>query len=115
MKMDPITKSLDEKLKLNSISLPQLQDGITECFVLTNRHFLQQRMGEKTPIDEIDGITRELTEQVYAENDITESYISEPLLKKACFVLDKQLGFEADKGLMDHHMEVIGCLFELAA
>jgi hypothetical protein len=54
MQTDPVKKSLQSKLELNSISLPQLQEGITECFVLTNRNFLKHRMGEETSIDKID-------------------------------------------------------------
>ena len=76
MQTDSVNQSLQSKLELNSISLPQLQDGITECFVLTNRNFLQRRMGEKSSIREIDDTTRELAAQVFSEHDITENYAS---------------------------------------
>ena len=115
MKEDPVHHSLELKLKLDTISLSQLQDGITECFILTNRSFLQHRLGEATSISEIDAITRGLVAQVFAENDVSDSYASVQDIRKACQVLDEQLGFEANPGLSEHHEEIIGRLFELAA
>ncbi len=115
MKNNAIEKSLEMKLKLEKISLAQLQDGITECFVITNRNFLQQRMGKTTPTDEIDATTRELVAQVFAENNVTPSYASAQDMRKACQVLDGQLGFEANPSLSEHHQEIIDFLFEKAA
>ena len=76
MKKDPVQYSLALKLKLNMITLPQLQDGITECFILTNRTFLERRMGKSVAISEIDSITRELIAQVFSENNISRSSTS---------------------------------------
>jgi len=114
MEKDPVKQSLDLKLTLASISLPQLQDGITECFVLTNRRFLQHRMG-KISTRKTDAIIREITVQVFSEQGITEKYASVPLLRKACQVLDKQLGFGANPELSEHHQKIIGRLFDLAS
>ena len=115
MKIDPVKESLQSKMKLSSISLLQLQDGITECFVLTNRNFLQRRMGEETSTSDIDATTRELAAQVFAENNISASYSSIPDLRKACQVLDKQLGFESNPELSEHHQKIIERLFDLAS
>lgn len=115
MKNDPVLQSLEAKLKLDTIVLPQLQEGITECFVITNRNFLKHRMGEAMSINEIDATTRELAAQVFAENNVTPSYATIQDMRKACQVLDAQLGFEAKPGLLEHHQDIISHLFELAA
>ncbi|MBC8334817.1 MAG: hypothetical protein H8E29_06095 [Anaerolineales bacterium] len=115
MKIDSVKKSLDTKMGLDSISMPELKDGITECFILTNRNFLRRRMGEKSPTSEMDKLTRDLAAQVYAENNISESYLSMSDLRKACSILDNQLGFETNPELAQHHQEIIGKLFNLAS
>jgi len=111
---NPIKESLQSKLKLASISLEQLQEGITECFVLSNRNFLRRRMGEDVSTSEVDATTRELAAQVFAENNISEDYSSIPDLHQTCEILDKQLGFEADPDLAENHQKIISRLFELA-
>ncbi|MBT3313885.1 MAG: hypothetical protein HN390_04650 [Anaerolineae bacterium] len=115
MKKDPVQYSLALKLKLNMITLPQLQDGITECFILTNRTFLERRMGKSVAISEIDSITRELIAQVFSENNISRSSTSISDIRKICKILDAQLGFEANQKLSEHHQNIIDRLFELAA
>ena len=115
MKTDSVKSSLDQKMKEDSISMAQLQDGITECFVLTNRNFLHRRMGGNSSTNEIDATTRELAAQVYAENNITTSFSSVPDLRKVCSILEKQLGFESNPELTKHHQEIIGELFNLAS
>ena len=114
MQTDPVKESLQSKLKLNTVSLLQLQEGITECFILTNRNFLRRRMGEEASTGAVDTTTRELAKQVFEENNISEDYSSIPALHKACQVLDKQLGFEADSNLLENHQKIIGRLFQLA-
>ena len=115
MKNDSVQQSLESKLKLDSISLPQLQGGITKCFVLTNRNFLRRRMGNKSTTHEIDTTIRDLVSQIFVEHNITDKYASMPLLRKACQVLEKQLGFETNSELSNHHQNIIGRLFELAS
>ncbi len=115
MKKDPVQHSLGLKLKLDAITLPQLQDGITECFILTNRTFLEHRMGKSVAISEIDSITREIIVQVFSENNISASSASISDIRKVCKILDAQLGFEADPKLSEHHQNIINRLFELAA
>ena len=82
--------------------------------MLTNRNFLERRMGEEISTSDIDATTRELAAQVFAENNISPSYSSIPDMRKACQVLDKQLGFESNPELLEHHQGIIGRLFELA-
>ena len=115
MRTDTVKKSLDIKMKLKSISIPELKDGITECFVLTNRNFLRRRMGEISSTIEIDATTRDLAAQVYAENNISDTYLSMPDLRYACSILENQLRFETNPALAQHHQKIIGRLFELAS
>lgn len=115
MKADSVKKSLDQKMKLDSISIPQLQDGITECFVLTNRNFIRRRLGEEASTSEIDKKTRELAAQVFAENNISRSYATLPELHEACLILENQLGFETNPDLAQHHQGIIERLFALAS
>jgi hypothetical protein len=111
---DPIKQSLQEKLNQRSLSSPQVQEGITECFVLTNRQFLRHRMGDKRPIDEIDRVTRDLVNQVFAEVGALDAHPTLGTLRQAWHALDKQLGFEADPKLLEHHRQLIQRLFDLA-
>jgi len=115
MKSDSVKKSLDLKMKLDSISMPQLQDGITECFVITNRKFLRRRMGEGASASDIDEKTRDLAAQVFVENNVSAAYASIQDLHKACSILEDQLGFETNPEMAQHHQNIIGRLFELAS
>lgn len=114
MKMDKIKKSLDAKLEQDAISRHQLQEGITECFVLTNRNFLRRRMGDQVSTDELDTTTRELVGQVFSENGVSLTRSSPSALRKACQILEDQLGFEADTKLLNRHQQIIAWLFEVA-
>ena len=115
METKKIKKSLEEKLNSPSISKKTLKEGIKECFILTNRKFLRHRMGENTPIDEIDSVTIELVDQIIEENAVTPKNPSLSALRKSCEVLDKQLRFEAIPELLQHHDKIINRLFELVA
>ncbi|MGD9099524.1 MAG: hypothetical protein PVF45_03525 [Anaerolineae bacterium] len=112
--MDAVQKDLQDKLAHTSLSARQAREGITACFILTNRKFLRRRLGDERPTDEIDAATRALVDQVYAEQGISARNPTLPDLRRAWRTLDEQLGFEADPDLMAHHVQVIERLFELA-
>ncbi len=115
MENDPVQQSLASKLEQNAINLSQLQEGITECFVLTNRQFLKSRLGKSTPTTEIDETTKSLVGQVFAENNVSSTFASLQDIRKACKVLDTQLSFESNPELLGHHQEIIDHLFDLAS
>ena len=113
--MEDLTKqSLMKKLKRKSLSLPLLREGITECFILTNRQFFGRRMGATRPQAEIDATTKALVQQVYAEVGASAAQPTLGSLCQAWHTLDRQLGFEAEPELLAHHHQIIGQLFELA-
>jgi hypothetical protein len=112
--MDPLQKDLQDKLSQDSLTLPEVQDGITTCFVLTNRQFLRNRMGDARPNAAIDAVTRDIVDEVYAEIGLTPDHLFIGGLHQAWHTLDKQLGFEADPDLLAHHGEVIEGLLDRA-
>jgi hypothetical protein len=112
--MDPLQKDLQDKLSRESLSLPEVQDGITTCFVLTNRQFLRTRMGDTRPDAGIDAVTQSIVTEVYAEIGLTSDHLFLSGLHQAWHTLDKQLGFEADPDLLTHHSEVITGLLDRA-
>jgi hypothetical protein len=112
--MDPLQKDLQDKLSRESLTLPEVQEGITTCFLLTNRQFLRNRVGDKRPDAEIDAITRGIVDEVYMEIGLTPNHLFISGLHQARHTLDKQLGFEADPDLLAHHGEVIEGLLERA-
>ncbi len=112
--MDPLKQELLDKLAQTSLSPPQVRDGITTCFILTNRRFLHRRMGKDHPTAEIDAATKQLVHQVFAETGISATQTTLVDLRRAWRILDVQLGFEAEPELMNHHCQIIEQLFELA-
>lgn len=113
--MDPVEQGLKDKLAQELLSPLEVQEGLTACFVLTNRRFMERRVGEERPLVEIDAVTRDLVNQVYDEVGINPGRPTLTELRKAWRILDGQLGFEADRALFTHHHQLIQRLFDLAA
>ncbi len=112
--MDPLQKDLQDKLSQATLTLPEVQEGITTCFVLTNRQFLRNRLGDERSNAEIDAVTRGIVDEVYTEIGLTPDHLFLSGLHQAWRTLDKQLGFETDPDLLAHHGKVIEDLLERA-
>ncbi len=111
---NPIMESLEDKLKKESLTPLELRDGMTECFVITNRQFMQKRMGSQPSLDKIDATTKELVDLIYSELGVTPGVPTRQDLQQAWARLDTQLGFEAAPELLAQHRQIIQKLFDLA-
>jgi len=111
--MDPIEQSLHHKLTQKSLSPSEVREGLTACFVITNRRFLQRRMGDERPPAELDAITRTLVDQVLAEAGVSDANPTLSDLRQVYHTLEAQFSFEAESALLAHHRQIIQRLFEL--
>ena len=111
--MDSVQRVLMEKQARETLAPADVCEGMVACFLLINREFIRRRMG-KRPDADVDAMTRQLIDDVFANLGISPQNPTLAELREARRVLDDQLGFEAEPDLLQRHSEIVGALFRKA-
>ncbi len=100
---------LQQLLKQESITPEEAKQGLVSCFLMTNRRFVERRLGPRPPT-EIDAATQKLIDSVL-ERYFLGKRATVVDLKRVRQVLIEQCSFESEPDLLAMHEQMLDDLF----
>jgi len=101
---------LQQLLKQESLTPEEAKQGLVSCFLVTQRHFVERRLGPRPPA-EIDAATQKLIDSVLERHRIGRKRITVVDLKQVRQVLIEQCSFESAPDLLAMHNQILDDLF----
>ncbi|MEK7441266.1 MAG: hypothetical protein AAB571_03125 [Chloroflexota bacterium] len=100
---------LQHLLKQESLTPEEAKQGLVSCFLVTNRRFVERRLGPRPPA-EIDAATQKLIDSVL-ERHLSGKRVTLVDLKQVRQVLIEQCSFESEPDLLAMHVQMLDDLF----
>jgi len=100
---------LQQLLKQESLTSEEAKQGLVSCFLMTNRRFIERRLGPRLPA-EIDAATQKIIDSVL-ERHFLGKRATIVDLRQVRQVLIEQCSFESEPDLLAMHEQVLDDLF----
>lgn len=104
--MLPNSKTLETKLASETLTPPEVIEGIRECFVLSYREFMQRHQNGRS-VDELDTISESLVQGIFNEAFNDPGKVSTWMLNHMVTRLGAFIEFDTDPEIAERYDQMI--------